>query len=247
VYDRIVPYSIWNAYFESASLDSYDVFIHAKYVSTTIPYTFSYQEIENPVHTVDKSHISIVDATMALWRRALEDKEVSHIVFLSQNCVPLYSFDILNSLIASLPYSVISCIPGNKKERHAQLHPSMQKKIQYASFVKQQPNMIVTRQDAERFVQYPLTQYFSLMQCPDEHYFINVMISVFRQKCFLRQTHYCNPDIQKTQAIVFDQLTDSFLQSIRQQGFLFLRKVQNKPEYISMLLLNEWSIHQQGK
>jgi hypothetical protein len=239
VYDTIVPYSIWNAYFESASLDRFCVFIHAKYVAKSIPYTFPYQQIENPVHTVDKSHISIVEATLALWRRALMDKEVSHLVFLSQNCVPLYSFEVLNACMLSLPYSVLSCIPGNKKERHAQLHSSMQKRIPYTSFVKQQPNMILTRRDAERFVKYPLTRYFSSMQCPDEHYFINVMTSVFRQKCFLRQTHYCNPDVRRTQAVVFDQITDSFLRRIRQEGFLFLRKVRNRPEYIQLLFERE--------
>lgn len=238
VYDIIVPYSIWNDYFKNVSSDTYNVFIHAKYVSKSkhLPYTFNYEEIQNPIQTIHKSHISIVNATLWLWERALQDKNISHIVFLSQNCVPLYSFDILNYFIGSLSYSVISCIQGNKKERHHQLHPSMQRKIPYRFFVKQQPNMILTRQDADRFVKYPFMQYFASMECPDEHYFINIMIHVFQQKFFLRQTHYCNPDIKKTQAIVFDSLTDTFLQRIRSNGFLFLRKVQNHPQYTHLLL-----------
>jgi len=225
VYHDIVPYSIWNQYFVNQSQENYCVYIHSKYKTNSLLYTFPYQEVPNPIPTIRKSHISIVEATLYLWKNALIDKEVTHIMFLSQNCIPLYPFDKLNTFLGSLPYSMISCIHGNKKERHKQMHPTLQKKIPYTSFVKQQPNMLITREDAELFIQYPMIHFFSNMECPDEHYFINLIMYFFNKKIFMKQTHYCNPDPNKTQAVTFHHLSPKQLKDIQSKGYLFMRKV----------------------
>jgi hypothetical protein len=44
----------------------------------------------------------------------------------------------------------------------------------------------------------------------------------------MKQTTFCNPDLNKTQALEFNNIDNIFLNKIRKLGFLFMRKVTLK-------------------
>ena len=227
-YDSIIRNDIWNTFFENISTDKYTVFIHPKkYNDNKIyDYTFTYNIVKERVYTKSKDDISIVKATLKLLEETYKyDNEITHFVFLTQSCIPLYNFDRLFDLITKFDKSVISVIDHNKKERYTQLSPIMKKYIYYKNFVKQQPNMILIREDVRILIHNDYTDHFTNMECPDEHYFINVMLSVFKKNIIKQQINFCNNDFSKTQALEFKIVSNDFINNIRNYGFLFMRKV----------------------
>jgi len=228
-YDEIVRYDIWNEFFKNINKEYYSVFIHPKNIINFNNYTFPYNIVKNRVKTTRKEDISIVKATIKLLEDAYEtDKSITHYIFLTQSCIPLYNFNILFKVIEKIPLSLISFIDNNKKERYNQLSTQLKKFIHPVQFVKQQPNMILIKDDVELIIKNDLTEHFKYMECPDEHYFINIIPNILKRKFIKKQIHFCNTDFHKTQAIEFQLVNKSFLDQVRKYGFLFLRKVSKK-------------------
>jgi len=108
----------------------------------------------------------------------------------------------------------------------------MKKYIYYNNFVKQQPNMILIRDDVKDLINNNFIGHFANMECPDEHYFINIMMYVFKKKIIKQQINFCNNDFSRTQALEFKNVSSEFINHIRNHGFLFMRKV-SKDSFIS--------------
>ena len=231
VYDKIVRHDIWNKFFKNCNREEYDVIIHSKF-SFGIQYLneiykFKYREIgrDDAVNTISKTHISIVQATLLLFKKALEDQQISHIVFLSQSCIPLHSYHKLFGLINRTERSMIDYKLNNSLERHAALERSLQNRISKQFFLKQQPNMILIRRDAEMYVNKSMIGEWSRVICADEHYFINNAIHIFKMDILKVQINFCNINLNRTQALTFNNVTINFTNQLRERGFLFMRKI----------------------
>jgi hypothetical protein len=226
-YDIIIRYDIWNKFFENIDKSKYIVFIHPKFIKDfNLLYSFPYNIVKNRVNTTGKYNITIVKATLQLLKESYIHKEnVSHFIFLSQSCIPLYSFDKLYNVITSFKLSVISHIDYNKKERYNQLSQLLKKYINYNEFIKQQPNMILTQNDVKILINNDLTNHYSHMICPDEHYFINNLLCIFKKNIIKKQTHFCNNRLERTQALEFKNVHNIFIKEVRKYGFLFMRKI----------------------
>jgi len=222
-YDNLVRTDIWNQYFKDVDPNKYIVYIHPK-KTVENQYTFPYNIIKNIIQTRSKDHISVVQATLQLFREAYSE-EVSHFIFLSQSCIPLYSFDIIYYFLKLIEYSIISCILNNKKDRYFSMSEIMKKHVTYSSFVKQQPNMILVNSDVKLLIQNDMTHHFKNMSCPDEHYFINLLLFICNKKIIHQQIDFCNFSLNKTQAIEFHHVDSKLIRNIRSLGFLFMRKV----------------------
>jgi len=232
-YDNIIRYDVWNSFFKNIDFEKYIVYIHPKNIKDISYYqniyNFNFKIIKNRVFTKEKYDINIVKATLKLLEESFfDDTNISHFIFLSQSCIPLYNFNKLFDLITSFPNSVISCIDGNKKERYLQLSNSLKKNIHINHFFKQQPNMILIRDDVEQLIKFNYTSHYNNMTCPDEHYFINILLHIFKKKIIKKQIHFCNYDLRRTQALEFMNIDANFIDSIRNYGFLFTRKVSIK-------------------
>ena len=226
VYDNIIRYDIWNDFFKNIDKEKYIVYIHPKNYIYQNLYTFNYKIVNNRINTVSKDHISIVRATIQLLKETyLSSDKITHFIFLSQSCIPLYNFDKIYEITIKFNNSVISCINNNKKERYYQLYNNIKKNIKYIDFVKQQPNMILIKNDVIDLLKYNFTIYFNNMQCPDEHYFINVLLNILKKKIIKHQINFCNYDLNKTQAIDFNLVDKNLIDKTRSLGFLFMRKV----------------------
>jgi hypothetical protein len=224
-YDKIIRYDIWNEFFLNQNKDKYTVIIHPKNNINNELYTFSNTIIDKRINTTGKDNITIVKATLKLFEEA-QKQNATHIIFLSQSCIPLYSFEKLFDFISLIKYSIISCIYNNKTERYNSLSFFLRKYINKNNFVKQQPNMILIKDDIDLILKINLTNHFTLMECPDEHYFINLFINILKRKIIKKQTHFCNYDINKTQALEFNFLDKNFINILREKEFLFIRKIK---------------------
>lgn len=225
-YDVIVRYDIWNKFFDGIDTNKYTVFIHPKNKPYTF-YKFQHYYVKNPVPTKSKTDIKIVKATLQLFKEACsEDSAITHFIFLTQSCIPLYNFNTLYKKISEKQISIISCIQKNKVDRYNALNPNMKRYIHHNLFFKQQPNMMLIREDVERFIKEDYVEYFRELECPDEHYFINIIINFFKKKFIMKQITFCNPILDRTQALEFNNITNDFLNKVRDLGFLFMRKVK---------------------
>ena len=230
-YDNIIRHDIWNTFFKDIDYEKYIVYIHPKNIRNIEYYNnnFNFKIIKNKVFTKEKYDINIVKATLKLLEEPfMDDINISHFIFLSQSCIPLYNFNKLFDLITLFPNSVISCIDGNKKERYLQLSNLLKRNIHINQFFKQQPNMILIRNDVEQLIKFDYTSHYQNMTCPDEHYFINILLHIFKRKIIKKQIDFCNYDLRRTQALEFMNIDTTFINSIRNYGFLFMRKVDNK-------------------
>lgn len=226
-YNDIIPIHYWNHFFENIPETTYKVLIHPKTQIQSQKYQFPVYVCKNKIVTKGKAHISIVRATIQLFKEAFEywGDSLTHIIFCSQNCIPLYDFSFYQTFLNHCTKSIVSYIEGNKKERFFQLHEQLKKYINYRQFVKQQPNMILVKKDIQKLINADFTSYFEYMECPDEHYFINVLLYVCKSQIIKSQTHFCNFDLKKTQAIEFKNINSALLTHIKKNGFLFMRKV----------------------
>ena len=233
-YDEIIRYDIWNYFFRNCDSEKYTVFIHPKNMITyNDNYTFKYNIVKNIVNTTGKDNISIVHATIRLLKETYDcdknsgdvSQNITHYIFLTQSCIPLYSFNYMYNIITQFPSSVISSIDNNKKDRYLQLSNTIRPYINYNNFVKQQPNMILIKNDVETLINKNYTEHFKNMQCPDEHYFINVLANILKKKIIKKQINFCNNDLRRTQALEFKIVNKIFIDKIRNNGFLFMRKI----------------------
>jgi len=236
-YQDIVAINVWNNFFKNIDPNKYTIWIHPKYIVDLNKYLFPVNIVKNKVLTKSKTDISIVLATIQLLREAYSD-EVTHYIFLSQSCIPLYNFDILYKIITQTDKSILSYIQNNKKERYFQFFSNIKSFITHDQFVKQQPNMILVKDDVELFIKNDYTQFFHKMMCPDEHYFINVLLYIFKKQIIKQQTNFCNHDLHKTQALEFLNINKTFIDDVRSKGFLFMRKVRTN-SYIDSQYLQE--------
>jgi len=224
-YDKIIRYDIWNEFFKEIDLEKYTVIIHPKNIPKLNYYTFPTHIVKDRINTTGKDNITIVKATLKLFEDGY-NQNATHYIFLSQSCIPVYSFDIIYNIVSNIKYSIISCIYDNKKERYNSLSLNLKKYIKFSNFVKQQPNMILIKDDIELLLKYNVTKDFKLMQCPDEHYFINILLYLFKSKIIKKQTHFCNTNLNRTQALEYVNIDNKFIKKIRDYGFLFMRKVK---------------------
>jgi hypothetical protein len=228
-YDIIIRYDIWNTFFENSDINKYVVFIHPKNIINFTPYKFNYNIVKNRIKTTSKDNITIVKTTLKLLEETYKyDKDITHFIFLSQSCIPLYSFEILYNIITKIPLSLISYIDHNRKERYYQLSNNIKKYINHTQFIKQQPNMILIKDDVYNLINNDFTLYFHNITCPDEHYFINIILYIFKKNIIKKQITFCNYDFTKTQALEFNNISNSFIETIRNYGFLFMRKLNKK-------------------
>lgn len=224
-YNDIIPIEYWNDFFKNINQDKYQVWIHPKFNINKEIYNFPVNVVKNKINTTDKSSISIVRATIQLFTESFNNTNGKYFVFCSQNCIPLHDFNFINNFLNNVDKSIISFIDFNLKKRYYDLHEEIKNIISFDEFVKQQPNMILIRDDVKSIIDNDFTKYFKNIQCPDEHYFINILIYILKKDIIKSQTHFCNFDLTKTQALNFKSPSKLLINELKNKGFLFMRKV----------------------
>ena len=65
-YNDIIPIQYWNIFFKNIDNNKYQVWIHPKHGINKNKYLFPVNIVKNKIITKNKSHISIVQATLQL-------------------------------------------------------------------------------------------------------------------------------------------------------------------------------------
>ena len=181
--------------------------------------------------TKNKADISIVYATHYLLSKAYENKDNTIFIFLCGSNIPLINYDFLYKLIIKLDKPIIKSFNFNKKERYFNLNTNIKNLINYHDFTKQHPNMILTRDSVKLLLDNThYIPFFKNISCCDEHYFIN-LFKLLKYKYYDHQIMFCNTNLNNTQALTFNNVNINFINKLKNNGFLFLRKVNNKNNY----------------
>jgi|688.fasta_scaffold94412_4 hypothetical protein len=233
-YSDLDKSNIWQSYLQP-NLDKCNIYIHPK---TPLKNSFFKQFVlpsKFITKTYKKSDILIVYATLLLINFAIMKSENKKIIFLSQSCFPIVSFDELyiNLMKDNNEYSYIKTFNNNKKDRYFKLDSKFKNILSYEKFTKQHPNMILDRNHAIYFInKIEYLNLFKYIECPDEHYFINIINAFFTKseldKIKNIQICFCNFNLNNTQAINHKIITKELLNNLKNAGYLFIRKITPK-------------------
>ena len=213
---------LWKEFFKNAV--NYNIYINSK--NKTQSYFNKY--VLPTYYTKNKTDISIVYATHYLLQEASKDSENKIFIFLCGSCIPLISFSKLYEKLINLNKPIIKEFPQNRKDRYFSLNKDLQKYLHYSTFTKQHPNMILPRDYVNFFIQnINLAEYFKKINCVDEHYFINVL-KLYNKQYYNHQIMFCNYDLNKTQALNFNNVKGNLIKQLINNEYYFIRKINNK-------------------
>lgn len=227
---------IWNIFFQGIPKNWYNIYNHYK----NLPSQDFLREncIKNVIPT-QWAHISLVKATILLLKSAYQDNENYFFILVSDSCIPLLSFLELKKILLKINRPIFHYKHlTNKLSRYNKLHPFIKNKLNFANFYSQHQWMILTRPYVFHVLKNNLVNFFSLVDVPDEHYFISLFYILGKHKEILnKRVTFCNWNNTILHPKVYDKLGDKEVLYLRNQGFLFLRKISPKFK-INFLLLN---------
>ena len=194
----------------------------------------------NPVPTAWGT-VSLVEATLALWREALaREPRTTHLVLLSESCAPLWGFAACWRSVAAFPCTTFDVRPrGESADRFAELaDPTL---VPPAHRRKQSQWFVATAEDAVWFLGRDWTARWGAAAFgADEHYFISLMDvhgrpfddrpTTFNDWGWKARFPHARPHVDaETRRTwlphVFDRVDAGTIAALRAEGFLFLRKV----------------------
>lgn len=222
-YSNIIQNNLWQTFVNQT--DKYNCYLHNK--NDFIGF-FKKYSIENKVKT-KYGHISLVKATINLFREALLDYDNKYFILLSDTCIPLYGPGKTYNIITKENNNIITSYFSQECERYHSL--SFKEFFDENKFSKQSQWMCLTRNTADFFANNDFIDIFGEeSRFPDEHYFINI-INMFGMKYTNKRLTYVNwkeksdlplyRSLPKTYSII----TDKILQEMRDSGCVFARKI----------------------
>jgi len=106
IYYSINLEDLWYSWFQNVDKSKYNIYIHYK-INKPLKY-FEIYKLDNCIDT-QYADITLVEAQNLLIQEALKDKATSHIVLLSNSCIPLTSFEnVYNEINSKFSYFNLS-------------------------------------------------------------------------------------------------------------------------------------------
>ena len=229
-YNNLSQPKLWNKFINS----KYNIYIHNK---DEFEGEFEEYCIKNRVKT-KWGHISLVKATLNLFKEAFQTKENKYFVLLSDKCIPLYSADEIYNNIKNIDSNLLQNFSGNQ---HSERYYSLADKnfFNKDTFIKQHQWMLLKRDTVKFFIENDYTHIFGNNSwIADEHYFINIM-NKFNISFINKMITYANwnegSDLEKYRGLpwspkTYSKLTNEMVENILKSGALFMRKIS--PECI---------------
>lgn len=233
-YNNLSKPELWKTFIN----DNYNIYIHNKYDFEGL---FNKYCLGKRLDT-KWGHISLVRASIELFKNAYEDEDNKFFILLSDKCVPLYSSNILYNEIFKLNSNIIQeC----NSITHFRMNSIRDNFIEKDNFSKASQWMILNRESVNFFINNDYTKYFERCFSPDEHYFICLMkkfnISYINKKFtfiswvndtrdqLYSQRKFKHRRIKNTEIPKipkeYSNITDTEIEEILKQNTFFLRKV----------------------
>jgi hypothetical protein len=226
-YGNLSQPKLWENFIDS----KYNVYIHNKNDFTG---DFKKYCIEDRIET-QWGKISLVKATLKLFKTAFKNKENKYFVLLSDKCIPLYSPDKLFEKIKNLDNNLIM----SRKVKHRKRFKKLKDKkfFKKKKFTKQHQWMLLKRKTVKFFINNDYTDVFGdRFFAPDEHYFINIMRK-YNIPYIKKQITYVNwkeeSDLKthkthKKHPKTYSNLSNEIVENILKKQTLFMRKVDSE-------------------
>ena len=167
-YNNLSQPKLWENFINS----NYNIYIHNKDDFTGV---FKKYCIKNKVKT-RWGDISLVKATIALFKEAFKNKDNKYFILLSESCIPLYSSNEIYNKIKALDNNLISVVPDNQGDYR---YNSLRDKTFFNKddFLKQSQWFLLKRGTIKKyFIENDYTNIFgNNFKVPDEHYFVNIL------------------------------------------------------------------------
>lgn len=236
-YNNFSQPMIW----ESFQYSKYNFYIHNKENFSGI---FQKYCIKNKVPT-KWGNISLVKASINLFKEAFKFEENKYFVLLSDKCIPLYQPDVLYQKIFEVNNNMLNSWRVDPKEKWYKLrYESIAQRdfFDKNNFYGQHQWMILNRETVKYFIENDYTHVFgNKCDVPDETYFINIM-KKFNIPSISKIVTYVNwnedSDLKKykKRPKTYSNLTNQIIENILKSNAFFMRKVGpecNLPSYFN--------------
>jgi len=173
--------------------------------------------------------ISLVEAMILLLKDALKNKYLTHFIFLSDHCVPLYDYITTCDTISKFNKSSIHHF-GNRRNKgvHHAFKPH---------FIRHSQWCILKRNDAETIVSQSYTHLFKEVSIPDEIYF-GTLLNYYNIEIDNKITTYVNwknytKRSKGKSPYLHTYINEKFMKQLTRNNkdALFLRKVDHCCDY----------------
>jgi hypothetical protein len=165
---------IWHAFFSGVPSELYRIYSHPKFPENVT--TDFLRDNIIPEHVDTRwADVSLVRATLLLVKHAMNDAAVSHVILISEKCIPIKPFrSIYMSLTSSnksvFMYQTKAEMPSKFLHRHRiDMHVPIEKWVHHAQW------MVLSRGHAGALLHYDLTPAFEKVYTADEHYFLTAL------------------------------------------------------------------------
>lgn len=229
--------SIWRSFFEGGNKDDFNLYIHSKNEKCKV---FKDYFIENKVPT-NWGHFSLVEATIELMKAALKDEQNEYFSLISDSHLPLYSLNDTVKLIKDR-YTTLTF------SKHFSFHTKVKSQLTFREGIKgfkfDEYNAVCQffsfrREDAIKFVETfdHWSQYFvkNKVIFADEFYFWGIAKELGMNFNMGQATTYSDWSIRRMpdgkidrNPKVFNTFNSYWLQRMRSEGFLYVRKAMPK-------------------
>ncbi len=126
-------------------------------------------------HDTAWGDISLVRAMLALLKAALEDETITHFAFVSESCIPVKPWAEIRRRLSLDPRSMMRMDDAaGMKPKHLERLSAVRDLPRRAMRAHSQWSLL-NREAAELLAERDLTQHFSGIEAPDEHYFGSVL------------------------------------------------------------------------
>lgn len=225
--DNIETEIFYERFFREAY--NYNIYINSK--NNNKKSIFKKYVLNPSYKTKNKTDISIIYAIHYLLYNAYKNNKNKIFIILCGTNIPIINYNELYKTIINIDRPVIKTFENNKKNRYYKSDNELKKILKYNEFTKQHPNMILTREIVKKLLNnMKYIKLFKNIECSDEHYFINVL-KILKEKYYDHQIIYCNPYINRTQAITFKIINNNLIKKIKENKYLFIRKINRNTKY----------------
>jgi hypothetical protein len=238
--------AMWEAFL--AQGDGYRIYCHPKHPEQVATHFLKDRIIAGRVAT-GHGQVSLVDATLNLFRAAYTDERNQHFILLSDTTIPIMAFaDVARELSALSGKSIISFrIPAAGTE-HFRRQAALPPDCRFNPFFEHDQWVVLSRKHAGLVLDKPKLQSFARMFAADEHYFMNILAhhcAVRPDEVLNRRKTFVNWKDREVKEVkdaagrllrrtvhprTYDSLTSSDVLAARGLGCWFFRKVSRSAD-----------------
>ena len=220
---------LWRNFFSKAPRDKYTIYCHAKLRDRIPANSLLFPHIIEKHVETNWAGISLVRATILMLEEAVKDPCNQRFILVSETCTPIVSFDtIYETLMKQQTCSSFSYNPEyykSKDHENRYRRYANKRMIPPEKFMKAHQWFILDRRAAVLCSKARHIKDFERVFASDEHYFIN-MCSYYNLPFVNLKRTFVEFDHDRSHPKVFHEISLSFLQSLREKGFFFMRKVR---------------------